>query len=104
MHIFGNIDKKLSDFNVVFIQVYFVITRSWEMSLGTLMFQTWNILMCAPSLRELLARLAVATDRMPWIQESVKLNENMKMYTGRFLPEWEELFAERNGKPLCLIC
>ena len=60
--------------------------------------------MCAPSLRELLARLAVATDRMPWIQESVKLNENMKMYTGRFLPEWEELFAERNGKPLCLIC
>src|SRR4029434_3696051 len=60
--------------------------------------------MCAPSLRELLARLAVATDRMPWIQESVKLNENMKMNTRRFLPEWEELFAERNGKHLCLIC
>ena len=57
--------------------------------------------MCAPILRELLARLAVATDRMPLIQERVKLNENMKMNTGRFLPEWEELFAERNGKPLC---
>ena len=43
--------------------------------------------MCAPSLREFLARLAVATDRMPWIQESIKLNENMKMNTGLFLPK-----------------
>src|SRR4029434_6365589 len=60
--------------------------------------------MCAPSLRKLLARLAVATDIMPWIQESVKLNEHMKMNTRLLLPEWEELFAERNGKPLCLIC
>src|SRR4029434_10579600 len=60
--------------------------------------------MCARSLRELLARLAVASDIMQWIQESVKLNENMKMNTRRFLPEWEELFAERNGKHLCLIC
>ena len=34
MHIFGNTDKKLSDLNVVFIHVYFVITRSWEMSLS----------------------------------------------------------------------
>ena len=40
--------------------------------------------MCAPSLRELLARLAVATDRMPWIQESVKLIENMKINTLTF--------------------
>ena len=37
----------------------------------------------------------------PWLQQDRYINENMKMNIGRFLPEWEELFAERNGKPLC---
>src|SRR4029434_1210754 len=60
--------------------------------------------MCALSLSELLARLAVATDRMPSIQESVKAKRKYEDEHRTFLPEWEELFAERNGKHLCLIC
>src|SRR4029434_2384623 len=60
--------------------------------------------MCAPSLREFLARLAVATDQNSMDPGKRKAKRKYEDEHRTFLPEWEELFAERNGKPLCLIC
>src|SRR4029434_4432520 len=60
--------------------------------------------MCAPSLREFLARLAVATDQNAMDPGKRKAKRKYEDEHRTFFLEWEELFAERNGKPLCLIC